>query len=157
MVALDDLNGDGSLDLVVGNEGGETVSVLLNTRSGSQTVSADLACAPTFGALPLDTNLTLTVGNNYTGLTRRVAMRMEVELASGLIFPDWRTGYTNIGAGSSHTVSWTQTLPARSALVGRSVFRFEAVDVTPYPYNYPSYPPAGDTDRSHCTVTGMVP
>lgn len=155
--AIGDLNHDGSLDLAVANQYGESVSVLINTRDGNRTVSADLACAPTFGILPFATNLTVTVGNNHTGLVRQVAMRLEIELAGGLIIPDWRAGYANIGPGASHSTSWPQTLPALAPLVGGNVFRIAAMDVTPFPYNQPPFPPAGDTDRGHCTVTGVAP
>jgi len=121
------------------------------------TVDAVLACQPDTGTLPFATQMWVTLENVYAGQTRRVAARLDVQLASGASYPGWRAGYTNIGPGGSYLASWNQDLPAVGSLVGDSVFSLVAEDVTPAPFNQPPYPSAGDTATASCTVTGIVP
>jgi hypothetical protein len=101
--------------------------------------------------------MTVSLGNGCAGQTRRLAARIDVALAGGQLFANWRRGYTNVAAGEAYTVSWNQTIGAVPSLIGDSTFTLEAEDVTPSPYNLPPYPPSGDTDTDGCTVTGAAP
>jgi len=121
------------------------------------TIQPDLSCIPPAGTLPFDTVMTATLDNLYSGWTRRIAGRIDVTLAGGVSVSNWRSGYTNVGAGSSYTTAWTQNIPALGTLVGDNTFNLVIGDVTPAPYNQPPYPPAGDTATSVCVVTGNAP
>jgi len=121
------------------------------------TVGAWLTCLPSAGTLPFQTRMEATLENRFTGITRRMAARINVELANGQSFSNWRSGYTNIGPDETYATSWMQTIPALVKLVGDNRFTLEARDVTPAPYNQPPYTPSGDTARNGCTVTGSTP
>jgi hypothetical protein len=101
--------------------------------------------------------MTVTLYNLYTGQTRRMAGRIDAILANGNFYSNWRSGFTNIGAGSSYVSAWSQNIPAAGGVIGANLFQLYAEDVTPAPYNQPPYPPAGDTDNAHCVVTGISP
>jgi hypothetical protein len=121
------------------------------------TVGAWLTCLPSVGTLPFQTRLEATMENRFTGITRRMAARINVELANGQGFSNWRAGFTNIGPDGTFSASWMQTIPALASLVGDNRFTLAAEDVTPAPYNQPPYAPSGDTARNGCTVTGAAP
>ncbi len=121
------------------------------------TVAAGLTCQPASGTLPFATTMTAVLDNLYAQQVRRIAGRIDLDLAGGQHYSNWRSGWTNIDAGGSYATSWNQALPALGRLVGPNDFRFLAADVTPSPYNQPPYPPAGDTDTASCTVTGIAP
>jgi len=121
------------------------------------TVAAWLTCLPSAGTLPFQTRMEVTLENRFTGITRRMAARVSVELANGQYFSNWRGGSTNIGPDGSFTTSWMQAIPALATLVGDNRFTMVARDVTPAPYNQPPYAPSGDTARNDCTVTGVAP
>ncbi len=123
----------------------------------TSTVAASLTCTPPAGVLPFVSQMRVELTNQYTGLTRRIAGRINVTLASGKYYPNWRAGSTNVQPGSTYVTSWNQPIPALAPLVGDNQFRLVAADVTPAPYNQPPYPPAGDTDSATVTVTGMAP
>jgi hypothetical protein len=131
------------------NEAAVTVS--------ASTVSATLTCSPSTGTLPFVSNFAVELNNLYQGQTRRIAGRINITLASGASYTNWRGGYTNVAAGETYSVSWNQTLPATAALLGQNTFRLVVTDVTPAPYNQPPYPPAGDTATDLETVTGLAP
>jgi len=117
-----------------------------------------LSCVPNSGTLPFNSQFLVTI-DNY-GLARpvsRVAARIDVALASGATYSNWRAGYTNIANWSSFTTSWNQSFPALGSVDGFNTFTLVAEDVTPAPYNQPPNPPAGDTATATCTVTGIVP
>ena len=121
------------------------------------TISAELSCSPGKGTLPFTTLMTVTLFNQDSEHSRRTAGRIDVTLAAGNFFPTWRVGYTNVAAGDSFVISWSQSIPALGAVIGSNLFELVAEDVTPAPYNQPPYPPAGDTDTAACTVTGVEP
>lgn len=123
----------------------------------SGTVGVALACLPNSGTLPLEMVIDVTLTNNYTEGPRTIAGRLDVILANGTSFPNWRAGHSNLGPGESLQRSWTQLLPAYASLVGENVFVLRGEDVTPSPYNQPPYPPSGDTSSESCTVTGLAP
>ena len=121
------------------------------------TISAEFSCSPGNGTLPFTTLMTVTLFNQNSEHSRRIASRIDVTLAAGSFFPAWRAGYTNVTAGGSFVISWPQSIPTLGAVIGINLFELVAEDVTPAPYNQPPYPPAGDTDSAACTVTGMAP
>lgn len=125
--------------------------------TSSSTVAADMACLPSSGTVPFTTAMTVTLTNLYPDQTRRFAGRIDVKLAGGGQFPSWRAGYTNVAAGESYVTTWNQNIPGIGTLIGDNLFSLQAEDVTPAPYNQPPYPPAGDTDKTSCTVTGIAP
>jgi hypothetical protein len=94
------------------------------------------------------------MANTYDGQTRRFDYAIDVTLAGGQHYSNWRRGYQNIQAGEVYTRQWTQEIPALPNLVGVNTFRMTAADVTPPPYNQPPYPPAGDMDTDGCSVIG---
>jgi hypothetical protein len=121
------------------------------------TVEASYTCVPSTGTLPFTTQMTVTLNNVYTGQIRRLSGRIDISLAGGGYFPNWRAGFTNITAGGSYTTAWNQNIPALGSLEGENIFVLHVEDVTPAPYNQPPYPPSGDTDTATCTVTGIAP
>lgn len=121
------------------------------------TIAAQYTCAPSSGTVPFNTSMTVTLDNLYTGQTRRIAGRIDLTLAGGTTYGNWRAGYTNVAAGSSYTTSWMQSIPALGTLIGNNTFLLLAEDVTPVPYNQPPYPAAGDTASASCVITGIAP
>jgi len=120
-------------------------------------MSVEIGCTPASGTLPFTSTFTVRMDNPETLLTRRIAGRIDVDLAGAGQVNGWRSGYTTIDPGGSFTSSWNQSLPAVAALVGTSVFTLTGVDVTPAPYNQPPYPPAGAAASHSCAVTGYAP
>jgi beta propeller repeat protein len=116
-----------------------------------------LDCSPTSGLLPFDTQFTVTLINDYPEMARRLDYQLNVTLASGTSYTNYRRGYQNVWPGEPRVKSWTQTFPAYGTLVGDNEFLLTVTDVTPAPFNQPPYPQAGDTDTDSCTVTGVAP
>jgi len=123
----------------------------------SSTLSASFSVNPPSGSLPFSAQFTAGLTNRYLAQTRRVAVRINADLAGGLHFTNWRAGWTNLERGDVFSKSWPQYFPALGNLVGDNEFTLTAADVTPAPYNQPPYPPSGDTDEAGCTVTGVAP
>ncbi len=123
----------------------------------TDTVAASLTCLPSAGTVPFTTQMTVSLGNLYSGQSRRIAGRMDVALAGGASFGSWRAGWTNVAAGASYDAVWNTTIPALGSVVGNNVFTLSVEDITVAPYNQPPYPPAGDTASAVCTVTGVAP
>ncbi len=121
------------------------------------TVAATFTCDPPSGTLPFSSTFSVSLENLYGGATRRIAARVNVTTGSGGFYGNWRSGYTNVAAGSAYTKAWNQVIPALGSLVGDNIFTLAAEDVTPAPYNQPPYPAAGDTATAGCTVTGLSP
>jgi hypothetical protein len=121
------------------------------------TVGCSIAAVPSIGTVPFTTQFTVSLENLYTGQIRRMAAHIDVTLASGGYFPNWRVGSTNIAAGSNYLAVWNQGIPALGTLIGDNLFFLDARDVTPAPYNQPPYPPAGDTCTSSQVVTAAGP
>jgi len=120
------------------------------------TVGAGLDCLPGSGTLPLTVGMTASM-ENLTADPRRAAARIDLLLAGGSNYANWRAGWTNLSPAEVYTVFWSQNLPALGALVGDNVFTLMTEDVTPAPYNQPPFAASGDTDSQACTVTGLAP
>lgn len=127
------------------------------TWDAAGTVSASLSCLPSSGTVPFATGMQVMLTNLYSGQSRRVAGRLDVLLAGGANYGNWRAGYTNLGPGESWSASWNTTIPALGSVIGENSFTLVAVDVTPSPFNQPPYPPDGDSDQAVCLVTGVAP
>jgi hypothetical protein len=129
----------------------------LDWLPSAQTLLCDFTCSPDTGVLPFGTQMTAQLSNIYAGQIRRLAGHLDIHLASGAFFPNWRAGFTNVAPMSTFTTTWVQNLPALGALFGTNIFHLVAEDVTPAPYNQPPHPPAGDTDTAYCLLTGIAP
>ncbi len=125
--------------------------------SDYSTVEAAFTCQPGFVLLPSVTTMTVTLTNRLDGQVRRLAGRINIDLADGFTVAGWRAGYSNVNPLESRVVSWSQNLPALGSLTGTSVFHLAAEDVTPAPYNQPPNWPSGDQDQDSCEVTGVAP
>lgn len=121
------------------------------------TVDATLGCDPGSGMVPFQTAITVTLTNIYMVYDRQVAGHIDVQLAGGGNFPNWRAGYTNLTPGETYTAFWMQTIPALGGVIGDNVFTLFAEDVTSAPYNQPPYVPSGSTATDTCTVTAIAP
>ncbi len=128
-----------------------------NGTTSSSTVDAAMTCSPSSGTVPFSTQMNISLTNLYAGQTRRLAGRIDVMIAGGNSYPNWRAGYTNVAGGGSYTSSWIQNIPALATLVGDNLFSLVVEDVTPSPYNQPPYPLSGDTATDSCIVTGVAP
>ncbi len=117
----------------------------------------EISCTPSSGTLPFTSAFYIRLDNPRAELTRRIAGRINIDLAGGGSIGSWRAGYTNIDPGASYVTGWNQALPAVSGLVGTSVFTLHGMDVTPAPYNQPPYPPAGAAASDTCSITGYTP
>jgi hypothetical protein len=120
------------------------------------TTLATLTCAPASGTVPFVTRMTAILTNIDLLSVRRLAGRIDVSLAGGQFYSNWRSGYTNLFPGESYVSSWHQTIAAYSSLIGDNVFTILGADVTPSPWNQPPYPASGGTDTDACTLTGIA-
>lgn len=120
------------------------------------TLSVDISCTPDSGILPFNFQIEVSM-QNLVDQYRVMAARLELTIASGLSYPNFRNGYTNLGPNESFTTSWMQSLPALGTLVGANLLTLTGQDVTSAPYNQPPYAPSGDTGTAGCTVTGIHP
>jgi len=122
----------------------------------TDTVAADITCLPSSGVLPLVSAITVQL-ENLTTENRRAAGSLQLTIASGATYSNWRAGSTNLSPSEVFSSTWNQTFPALAALVGVNELTLFAGDVTPPPYNQPPYAAAGDTDSAVCSVTGVAP
>ncbi len=120
------------------------------------TIGASLTCTPDSGVLPFTTQMAVDLAN-LTTENRRAAARINMVLANGTPYTNWRAGWTNLSSGETFSTSWNQNLPALGTLVGSNVFTIVGEDVTPAPYNQPPFAPSGDTATDDCTVTASAP
>jgi len=134
-----------------------TVDLGYHYPSTWTSVLVSFTCSPDSGTLPFQTVMQVVLTNAYEVTSRRIAGRINVELAGGQSYGGWRAGFTNVGPGEAFSQAWPQHIPALGSLVGNNVFTLLAMDVTPAPFNQPPNPPSGDTDTAACTVTGVAP
>ncbi len=126
-------------------------------NAGTATLGTSFNCTPSSGVVPFSTNMSVVLNNLYAGQVRRLAGRIDVTLANGSYYPNWRSGFTNVGGGSNYATSWSNTIPALGAVIGNNTFNLFAEDVTPTPYNQPPYPPAGHEASDGCVITAVSP
>jgi len=117
-------------------------------------VTAELTCLPALGTLPFNVTFSTRLAHGFAQ-TRRLAGRVDIQLAGGASFPNWRSGFTNVAAGSEFTTTWGQNLPRLGSLIGDNIFTLEVEDVTPAPWNQPPYPASGSQATGECMVTGL--
>jgi hypothetical protein len=122
----------------------------------TDTVSVSLDAMPDTGTLPFTSQFIARL-TNLTTQNRRAAGRIDVMLANGSSYSNWRAGWTNLDPSEIFTQVWNQTFPGLAALVGSNIFTITGTDVTPAPYNQPPYAAAGDTATDVVTVTGVSP
>jgi len=122
----------------------------------TDTVTALINANPGAGTLPFVSQFTAQLGN-LTSENRRVAGRINVTVANGTPYFNWRAGWTNLSPAEVFTSIWNQNFPSLGALVGDNVFTLLGEDVTPAPYNQPPFQPSGDTDSDSTTITGTAP
>ncbi len=153
-VVTADFDGDSDTDMAVSVWGEDAVAVILNsTASPASTVSVNLGCTPDSGVLPFPVQFAAGL-ENLTASSRVLAGRIDVILAGGAVISNFKAGSATLPPQGNFGVSWTQQLPARSALIGGNLFTIFGEDVTPAPYNQPPYPLSGDVDSVSCTVLG---
>ncbi len=124
---------------------------------GVDTISSSFTCSPQSGTLPFQVGMNVEMTNNYDQQIRRIAGKINVRLAGGATYTNWRAGYTNVAPLGSYTTSWVQNFPALGSLVGTTNFTLSALDVTPAPYNQPPYPASGDVEVRACNITAAAP
>lgn len=120
------------------------------------TVSVAMACTPDSGTLPFSLQLSVAL-QNLTDDTRLMAAHLDLLIASGASYPNFRAGFTTLGPNETYSTSWMQSLPALGSLVGANLLVLTGQDVTAAPYNQPPYAPSGDTDAATCEVLGIQP
>jgi hypothetical protein len=120
-------------------------------------VSAGLVCLPALGTLPFATTMEVRLANRFVSQSRRIAGRIDLQLAGGVLFSNWRAGHTDVEGGTSYHARWNQGIPLLGSLVGDNVFLLTVQDVTPAPWNLPPYPTAGDTASDNCLLVGIAP
>jgi len=132
-------------------------NISLSKQTSSPTVSAELTCQPLSGTLPFNLNIVATLTNIYTEFGRRIWANIDVLTADCTSFLNWKAGTVDLYPGQSINPSFSQYLPNNPIVTGNNLFIFTAVDVTPFPYNQPPFPPSGDTATSRCIVEGVAP
>ena len=125
--------------------------------AGCGTVDALLDCDPAVGILPFTTSMTASLTNRSPDWPREVAGRIDLALAGGELYSNWKAGHTVLAAAETMDIIWNQVIPALQPVLGDNLFTLVAEDVTPAPYNQPPYPPSGDTATDGAMVTGFVP
>ena len=132
------------------------IPVTFHVGAGAGTVDATFDCQPSSGVVPFASQFTVTM-TNLTTENRRAAGNIDLVIASGTSYKNWRAGWTNLSPGEVFSNAWNQNFPALGSLIGDNVFSLLVADVTPAPYNQPPYSPDGDTATAACTVTGLAP
>ncbi len=122
----------------------------------TDTVATAIDASPAAGTLPFVTQFTAQL-SNLTDENRRTAGLINVTLANGTSYTNWRAGWTNLSPAEVFTSVWNQSFPLLGTLVGDNVFILVGEDVTPAPYNQPPFLPSGDTDSDSITVTATAP
>ena len=105
------------------------------------------------GTLPATVQLHPQLCND-DWFTRRIAGHLDLTIANGTTYTNWRAGNTNVGPGECFYGPFIINLPNLGSLKGDNIFNLVGEDVTPPPYNQPPYSPSGDSDSDAGTFTG---
>ena len=124
----------------------------LTITSSSATIHVLMGCVPTSGTLPYVLQLWPQLCND-NWFTRTLFGKIDVTVASGTVYNNWRTGYTNVSAGYCYNTPFTINLPNLGTVRGDNTFALFGADITAAPYNQPPYSPSGDTDSDFCVTT----
>ncbi len=135
-------------DGVNSNTGAGFVFGLSSAQCG--TIAAGLSCTPAFGTVPFYLTIDGELANSLPDSSRRVAAHLDLDLAGGLWFPNWRAGWVNLAPLDHYPFTFNLTVPAVGSVIGDNVIWILAEDVTPPPWNLPPYPPSGDTATDSC-------
>jgi len=119
-------------------------------QSGVSVVDCTLTCVPASGTIPFTTTITARLFNVHTA-PRVVAARVDLQLANGSWFSNYRKGSTNLAGGAVKQVAWPQALNG-GTVIGTNFIQLAVQDVSPPPYNQPPRPPAGDLASATCAV-----
>jgi serine protease AprX len=119
----------------------------------SDTMHAVMACVPTSGTLPTTVQIQPQLCND-DWFTRKLAGHIDLTIASGATYNNWRAGYTNVSPGDCFSRPFNTYLPNLGTLKGNNVFVLVGEDITPPPYNQPPYSASGDSDSAAGTFTG---
>lgn len=121
------------------------------------TIDCDYTIVPSSGTVPFVTSHSVSLINRHPGFIRTMAGHLDVYLAQGQFYSNWRSGYANLGPGETYGTGWLTTIPALGSVIGDNLFILYTEDVTPPPFNLPPYPPSGDTCEIVNTVTAGLP
>lgn len=121
------------------------------------TVSSQMTCLPSSGTLPFSSAMTVNLVNNVDDQARLAAGHIDLALANGVMYDNWRSGWVELTPGGWDHHTWNQEIPAHYAFLGSSEFRLTVEDVTPAPYNQPPYLASGDVSSRFCIVSGVAP
>jgi hypothetical protein len=89
----------GPFSVAAVNEYSSTISILLN-RGQSGTVSTAMTCVSSSGTLPFSSRFVLTLTNNFAEQARRFAYQLDVDLADGPYYTNWRRGSLSLLGGA---------------------------------------------------------
>ena len=114
-------------------------------------LNAIMICTPSWGTLPINASLGVQL-ENRTEFYRTIAGRIDVTIANGTFYTNYRSGHTNLLPLEFFESYWSQNIPNYSTMLGDNIFQLIAFDVTPPPYNQPPFEPSGDSDTASCIV-----
>jgi len=128
-------------------------SLTLSLTASGDTLHTVLGCVPDSGTLPYTLQLWPQLCND-DWFTRRLHGKINVTLANGTTYYNWRAGATNIAPGNCYNTPFGVNLPDVGGVHGTNTFTLIGTDITAAPYNQPPYSPSGDTDSDSCTTVG---
>lgn len=139
---------------VLGASGAEnSYNLTLTITAATDTIHVAMGCVPTSGTLPYIVQLWPQLCND-DWFTRKLHGKINVTIAGGTTYDNWRAGSTNVSPGGCYTTTIGVNLPNLAALHGVNTFTLIGTDITAPPYNQPPYSPSGDTDSDFCVTTG---
>lgn len=118
------------------------------------TIHTIIGCVPESGSLPYAVQLWPQLCND-DWFTRKIHGRLNVTIANGTHYGNWRAGVTNVSPGSCYNTPLVVNLPDFQTLVGMNTFTLIGTDITAAPYNQPPDSPSGHTDSDVCTTTAQ--
>jgi len=119
-----------------------------------ETIHVAIGCVPESGNLPYAVQLWPQLCND-DWFTRRIHGRLNVTIANGAQYNNWRAGATNVTPGSCYNTPFGVNLPNYPTLVGVNTFTLVGTDITAPPFNQPPYSPSGHVDSGSCTSTAQ--